>query len=318
MGINLMEVRGITKIFPGVTALKNIDLTIEKGEIHVIVGENGAGKSTLVKILCGLYQPDAGAITFDRQPFRPKSILEAEELGVKIIFQEFNLIPFLSVAENIYFQKMPQKFGLVNFGLLFENTKELLREVGLNVSPKTPVEHLGVAQMQLVEIAKALSGESKLLIMDEPTATLTDREIARLFEIIKRLKQNGVTIIYISHRLQEVSEIGDRVTVLRDGRKVDTKPMSSITIPEIVKMMVGRDLTREYPYQENIKIGGELLKVEGLTRRGKVQAVSFMLREGEILGISGLVGSGRTEAMRAIFGADPKDSGRIFVKGREI
>lgn len=314
----IFEIKGLTKHFPGVTALSNIDLDINQGEIHVLVGENGAGKSSLIKILCGIYQSDEGEIRYRGEEYAPKQTQDAIKAGIRVVYQELNLLTYLSIAENIFFERLPSKFGIVDFKKLRRDSKKMLDEVGLKISPKTPVYQLGIAQMQLVEIAKALSGESKVLILDEPTATLTSKEIDRLFEIIKQLKKNGVTIIYISHRLQEIFDIGDRVTVLRNGLKVDTRLTSEVTIPEIVKMMVGREMESEYPYREVVKVGSEIFRVEDLVCQGDENPISFSVNAGEILGIAGLVGSGRTETMRAIFGADPKVSGKVFVDGDEL
>jgi ribose transport system ATP-binding protein len=315
---NILEIKGITKHFPGVTALDHIDLDIQQGEVHILVGENGAGKSSLIKVLCGIYQPDEGEIFYLGKKYVPTQTMDAIKAGIRVVYQELNLLPYLSIAENIFFEHLPSKAGLVDYNKLYSNTQKMLDEVGLKISPRTPVEQLGIAQMQLIEIAKALSGESKVLILDEPTATLTSKEISRLFEIIKQLKQKGVTIIYISHRLQEIFEIGDRITVLRNGSKVDTRSISEVTIPEIVKMMVGRDMASEYPYLEKVTVGEEAFRVEGLSYKGNKNQVSFSVREGEMLGIAGLVGSGRTETMRAIFGADPKTTGKIYLDEKEL
>ncbi|MCK5344762.1 MAG: sugar ABC transporter ATP-binding protein, partial [Candidatus Heimdallarchaeota archaeon] len=314
----IFEIRGLTKYFPGVTALSNIDLDINQGEIHVLVGENGAGKSSLIKILCGIYQSDEGEIRYHGEDYAPKQTQDAIKSGIRVVYQEFNLLTYLSIAENIFFERLPSKFGIVDFKKLRRDSKKMLDQVGLKISPKTPVYLLGIAQMQLVEIAKALSEESKVLIFDEPTATLTSNEITRLFKIIRRLKQNGVTIIYISHRLQEIFEIGDRVTVLRNGLKVDTLLTSEVTIPEIVKMMVGREMESEYLYREDVKVGAEIFRVENIVYQGDENPISFSVKAGELLGIAGLVGSGRTEIMRTIYGADPKVSGKIFMDGEEL
>ena len=317
-GHTIIELQGVTKRFPGVLALDRVDLAIARGEVHVLVGQNGAGKSTLVKLLCGNYAPDAGAMLLDGKPYAPGSALAAIRAGIRIVYQEINLLPYLSVAENIYFQHLPTRGGLVDFRKLEADAELLLREVGLDVSPRALVETLGIAQMQLVEIAKALSTQNKVLILDEPTAALTPPEISRLFGILARLKQRGVTVLYISHRLQEVFDIGDRITVLRNGRKVDTVAARDATIPQIVRMMVGREMGTEYPFDRDVVLGAECLRVEGLQPRGARHAVSFALRRGEVLGVAGLVGSGRTEAVRALFGADPRAGGRIFRDGREV
>jgi ribose transport system ATP-binding protein len=314
----IIEIKGLTKHFPGVTALSNIDLDINQGEVHVLVGENGAGKSSLIKILCGIYQPDEGKMLYRGNKYAPVNTQDAIKAGIRVVYQELNLLSYLSIAENIFFERLPSKAGLVDFNKLYRDAKSMLEEVGLKTSPQTPVHMLGIAQMQLVEIAKALSGESKVLILDEPTATLTSKEIERLFEIIKRLKQKGVTIIYISHRLQETFEIGDRITVLRNGLKVDTRLTSEVTIPEIVKMMVGREMASEYPYQASVEVGAEVFRVDELIYKGNDNPISFSVKSGEILGVAGLVGSGRTETMRAIFGADPKKSGKVILNGKEL
>ena len=316
--LGILQIKGITKRFPGVVALDTVDLEIQRGEVHVLVGENGAGKSTLVKLLCGIYQPDEGEIHYNGSIYQPQTTLDAFRAGIRTVYQEFNLLTYLSVAENIFFERLPRNVGLVDFRKLYSDTQVLLDEVGLDVSPRTKVELLGVAQMQLIEIAKALSNESQVLIMDEPTAALTPKEINRLFEIIRRLKRKGVTIIYISHRLQEIFEIGDRITVLRNGKRVDTRPISTVTIPEIVKMMVGREMEAEYPFQVNIQPDREILRVDQLRYKGNPHSISFAARRGELLGIAGLVGSGRTETMRAIFGADRREAGRIFVNEAEV
>ena len=295
----VIQLQGATKRFPGVLALDHVDLAIRRGEVHVLVGQNGAGKSTLVKLLCGVFPPDEGTVLLDGQPYAPRSALAAMRAGIRIVYQEINLLPYLTVAENIFFQHLPRRAGLVDFRRLDREAEAMLREVGLDLSPRTRVESLGVAQMQLVEIAKALSAQSKVLILDEPTAALTSTEIGRLFGIIAGLKARGVTIIYISHRLHEVFEIGDRVTVLRNGRKVDTLPAREAKIPQIVRLMVGREMGTEYPFYPEVTPGAECLRVEDLRPRGASHA-------------------GRTEAMRALFGADPRAGGRILRDGREV
>ena len=315
---NILELRNITIGFSGVAALDDVSLNIEKGEVHVLVGENGAGKSTLCKILCGVYTHNTGEMYLHGKLFRPLEPLDAIRAGIRIVYQEFNMLPYLSIAENIYFERFPSKNGLMDFRTLYQNTENALKEVGLDMSPKTKVELLGVAQKELVQIAKAISLESDILILDEPTASLTQNEIQRLFTIIRRLKNKGVTIIYISHRLQETLEIGDRVTVLRNGKKIDTREIASTTIPEIVKMMVGRDIGTEYPFDPLVKPGEEILRVQGLKYRGGKSPISFSLRSGELLGIAGLVGSGRTETIRAVFGADKREQGRIYLRKNEI
>jgi ribose transport system ATP-binding protein len=314
----ILELQGITKRFPGVLALDRVDLRVRRGEVHVLVGQNGAGKSTLVKLLCGHFAPDEGLLRLEGRPYAPRSTQDALAAGLRVVYQEFNLLPFLSVAENVFFQRLPRRAGLVDFRRLEAETAALLHEVGLEVSPLAKVETLGVAQMQLLELAKALSTRSQVLILDEPTATLTPPEIRRLFEIIARLKARGVTVLYISHRLQEVFEVGDRITVLRNGRVVETLEARGASVPQIVRLMVGREMGSEYPFHPEVAQGAELLRVEGLRPRGARHAASFSVRRGELVGLAGLVGSGRTEAMRALFGADPRDGGRIFRDGQEV
>ena len=261
---NILELRNITITFPGVIALDNVDLDVVQGEVHILVGENGAGKSSLIKLLCGVYFPDQGQITYSGAPYVPRSPLDAIKSGIHAVYQEFNLLSYLSVAENIFFEKLPRKGGLVDYKTLYRETTAILDTIGLEISPQTPVELLGVAQMQLVEIAKALSSESKVLILDEPTATLTSKEIDTLFQIIQRLKGKGVTIIYISHRLQEIFEIGDRITVLRNGMRVGTRPAREVDIPEIVKMMVGKTMGEEYPFDATYEPGDVAMEVRDL------------------------------------------------------
>jgi ribose transport system ATP-binding protein len=301
-----------------VRALHAVTLEVQRGEAHVLVGENGAGKSTLINLLAGIYAPDEGEITFDGRPYRPRTPLDAYRAGIRVVHQELNLLSNLTVAENLLFEELPQRHGLVNFPEINRRAAALLAQVGLDIPPAIPVERLGVAQTQLVEIAKALCHDSKLLILDEPTATLTSKEIERLFTILRKLKTEGVTVIYISHRLHEIFEIGDRVTVLRDGQLVATRPLAGLAVGDLVKMMVGRSVESKGQFRDEVQVGGEILRVEGLRRTRALPEVSFAVRRGEILGVAGLVGSGRTETMRALFGADPCVAGKVFVEGREI
>jgi ribose transport system ATP-binding protein len=315
---NILELRNISMKFSSVVALQDVSLDIRKGEVHVLLGENGAGKSTLIKILSGVYIPNNGEMFLNGEVYKPTSPMDAIRNGIRVVYQEFNMLPYLSIAENIYYEKYPTKNKLVDLNTLNKKTEAILKEVGLDCSPKTPINSLGVAQKELVQIAKAISNEGNILILDEPTATLTPKEINRLFEIIRKLKEKGVTIIYISHRLQEVLEIGDRLTVLRNGEKIDTREVKGTTIPEIVKMMVGREIGDEYPFDPKIVPGGEIFRVEDLKYCGGRYPISFSLKRGELLGIAGLVGSGRTETMRAIFGADKKSQGKILVNDHEV
>jgi ribose transport system ATP-binding protein len=318
MDAPILSMKAVGKRFPGVIALRGVSLEIGPGEGHVLLGENGAGKSTLINLLAGLYPADEGEIAFDREPYRPRTPTDAYRAGIRVVHQELSMLSQMTVAENLLFESLPQRRGLVNYRETNRRAAALLDEVGFDTAPTTLVSRLGVAQMQLVEIAKALCYESKLLILDEPTATLTSKEVERLFEILRRLKAKGVTILYISHRLHEIAEIGDRVTVLRDGQLVATRPLAGLTIPEIVRMMVGRSMEGEHAFREDIVVSGEALRVKGLRRSAKMPEVSLRVGKGEIVGVAGLVGSGRTEMARAIFGADPKIAGEIFVEGVRV
>ncbi len=314
----VLRMSSITKSFPGVRALKNVDFDLRQGEVHALVGENGAGKSTLMKILSGMYQADEGEIFLkDKRiiPNGPKSMIDA---GVSVIYQELNLVPYLSIAENIYLGREPlRKNRLIDWHTLHQNVRDLLKPFNIDLDPKAPVHTIGPAYQQLVEIAKALSLHSDILVMDEPTAPLTGKEVDHLFELIQDLKSKNVSIIYISHRLEEIQQIADRVTVLRDGERIITDDLSALSIDDIVRHMVGRKLTEHYPKQERT-IGKEILRVEGLSKKGICENVSFSLREGEILGLAGLVGAGRTEIMQLLYGYRKKDSGRVFLNGKEI
>ena len=314
-----LEMRGIVKRFPGVVALDGVDFDVRPGEVHVLLGENGAGKSTLIKVLSGVYAPDGGDILFDGRPVEVRSPRVAQDLGVSTIYQEFNLVPDMTVAENVFLGREPMlsaRLGLVDRRRLGEQTRALFAELQLDIAPQAAVRRLGVAQQQMVEIAKALSLNARLIVMDEPTAVLTSREIDRLFEMVGQLKRRGVAVIYISHRLEEVRLVGDRATVLRDGAWVRTVQVADTTIDELIKLMVGRELKDKFP-KVALQPGEEVLRVEELTRAGVLHGISFQLRRGEILGIAGLVGSKRTELARAIFGADPLDGGRVVLHGRQ-
>lgn len=310
--------RGVTKRFPGTIALDRVDLTVERGEVHALVGENGAGKSTLIKVVCGVYQADEGDMQFDGAPYKPQGPPDALRAGIRVVYQDFNLLTSLSVAENLLFERLPSTLGVLDRRTLHQRAMQLLEQVGLDVSPSEPVERLGVAQRQLLEIAKSLAVKSKVIIMDEPTATLTSRETARLFEIVRRLRASGVTTIFISHHLQEIFEIADRVTVLRNGRKVETQDVRQTSPAALVHLMVGRSIASKYPFHDEVAIGSQALRVEALRYHGNANPISFSVHYGEILGIAGLVGSGRTETVRAIFGADRKDSGEFFRDGQPI
>ncbi|KJC52387.1 sugar ABC transporter ATP-binding protein [Bradyrhizobium sp. LTSP857] len=314
----ILRLQSVGKRFPGVVALRDVSFDIARGCGHVLLGENGAGKSTLINMLGGVLQPDDGSIWFDGAPYRPTSPLEAFKAGIRVVHQELHQLSNLSVAENLLFEQLPSRWGLVNFREMNRRAAELLSEVGLDIAPTTEVSRLGVAQMQLVEIAKALCHESKLLVLDEPTATLTSREVDRLFEILRRLKAKGVTTLYISHRLEEIFEVGEQVTVLRDGQHVTTRPLAGLGIPKVVELMVGRTITDQGVFRADVSIAGEALGVTGLKLTSHSPEISFLVGKGEIVGIAGLVGSGRTEVVRALFGADPKAAGTIRIEGKEV
>jgi ribose transport system ATP-binding protein len=312
----ILEMRGIRKTFPGVVALDNVDFELREGEVHTLLGENGAGKSTLIKILSGAYQKDAGRIVLGGREVEIRNPRHAQQLGISIIYQELTLVPHLSAGENIFLGREPDVVpGIIDNAGLFRAAQTLLDDLGVKVSARSLVKDLGVAQQQMVEVAKALSLEARILIMDEPTSALTEQEIRTLFDVIRRLKEKGVSIIYISHRLEELFEIGDRVTILRDGQHVGTHAVSGVSRSELVRMMVNRELREQFP-KIPVRRGDELLRVEGLCRKGVLNDVSFSLFAGEVLGIAGLLGSGRTELARAVFGADRIDSGAVYVKGR--
>jgi ribose transport system ATP-binding protein len=309
---------GICKSFPGVRALDNVNFDLNKGEVHALVGENGAGKSTLMKILSGLYKADEGEIELRGEVMKTTSLRIMLDAGISIIYQELNLISHLSIAENIFLGREPRlKSGLIDWKSMYAHVAELLATFKIDLNPRAKVYTISPAFQQVVEIVKALSLQSDILVMDEPTAPLTGNEVDRLFEIISSLKSQGVSIIYISHRLDELQHVADRVTVLRDGQCIITKPLKELSTDEIIRHMVGRQITEQYP-KTATTIGEELLRVEGLNREGLCQDVSFSVRSGEIVGFTGLVGAGRTEIMELIYGHRRKDSGRIFYRGEEI
>ena len=312
--MSVLELHNITKSYPGVKALKGVSLSFEKGEVHAIVGENGAGKSTLIKTIAGAIEPDGGEIVVDGQSFERLSPRHAKDLGIEVIYQEFNLVESLSAAENIF---LGEKRGrLVPFKYFEARAKETFDKFGVPIDPRTPVGELTPAQMQIVEICKAISRDLKVLVMDEPTAPLTVSEVEAMFRIVADLKARGVTIIYISHRIDEIFAICDRVSVLRDGEHVATTQVSGTTRQALISLMVGRELKDAY-IRPPVVQDEVALKVCNMTGNG-VRDVSFDLKRGEILGISGLVGAGRTELVRLIFGADPRESGTVIKDGKEI
>lgn len=316
----LLRIEGIRKTFPGVVALDSVDFDLRRGEVHVLLGENGAGKSTLIKMLSGAYQPDSGRVLVDGEEVRVHGAQDSERLGIATIYQEFNLVPDLTVAENIFLGRQPRRYGLIDRKRMEAEAAELLERVGVSVSPRARVRELGIARLQMVEIAKALSLNARVLIMDEPTAVLTSEEVEKLFSIVRRLREDGVGIVFITHHLEEIAALGDRVTVIRDGKSVGQVPAST-TEDELVRLMVGRSIEQQYP---RVRAAGDdgsgtaLLTVEGLTRDGVFHDVSFEVRAGEVVGIAGLVGAGRTEVVRAVFGADPYDKGTVKVAGSAL
>jgi ribose transport system ATP-binding protein len=307
--------RHIGKTFPGVVALNDVHFDLRPGEVHILLGENGAGKSTLMKILSGAYQKSAGQIMLDGAEVDIKNPKHAQTLGISTIYQEFNLIPHLSVGENIFLGREPARLpGFIDQRAIFQQATHALNALGLALNPRKLVKELRVAEQQMVEVAKALSLDARILIMDEPTAALTEHEIKELFATIRSLKKKNVAIIYISHRMEELFEIGDRVTVLRDGCSVGTYDVPAISKSELIRLMVNRELTDLFP-KEKVPRGPEVLRVEGLSTETGLKDISFSLHKGEVLGISGLLGAGRTELARAIFGLDKITSGTIYLEG---
>ena len=313
----VIRLRNISKEFPGVLAVDEVDLDILPGEVHVVAGENGAGKSTLMKLLSQVERPSAGEIELSGAPVEFHGPRHAQNLGVAMVYQEFALAPDLSVAENLFMGREPGRFGFVNRRAETSEAGELLERVGLELSPTRLVAGLTVAEQQRVEIAKALAIEAKVMILDEPTATLTEREIEELFGVIRSLTDEGIAVLYISHRLDEIFRIADRVTVMRDGKVVDTVPAGELDENKLVRMMVGREITDLYPKHE-VQIKDVVLRATGISRGNVLKDCSFEMREGEILGFAGLVGAGRTELARAVFGADRIESGSIELDGREV
>jgi ribose transport system ATP-binding protein len=312
----LLRIEGIRKTFPGVVALDGVDFDLRRGEVHVLLGENGAGKSTLIKMLSGAHTPDSGQIRVGGRQVRIHGAQDAERLGIATIYQEFNLVPDLTVAENIFLGRQPRRFGMIDRRRMEADAGALLKRVGVSVSPRARVRELGIARLQMVEIAKALSLDARVLIMDEPTAVLTSEEVDRLFAIVRSLRADGVGIVFITHHLEEIAALGDRVTVIRDGRSVGQVPAATPEA-ELVRLMVGRSIEQQYPRQRPEK-GAALLSVEGLTRDGVFHDVSFDVHAGEVVGVAGLVGAGRTEVVRAVFGADPYDDGVVRVAGSRL
>ena len=313
----VVEIRGVSKRFPGVQALEDVSLDIRPGEVHAVAGENGAGKSTLMKLLSQLERPSDGTIEVEGEPVRFRNPRHAQRLGIAMVHQEFALAPHLTIADNIALGRERSHGGLIVRGSENQRARELLERVRLDIDPRRKVETLAVADQQRVEIAKALAVDAKVVILDEPTATLTDPEIDDLFSLIEELKSDGIAIFYISHRLEEVVRIADRVTVMRDGKVVETLDKGDFDESRLVSLMVGREIDNLYP-KEDCEIGDVMLRVEGLTRPGILHDCSFEVRAGEIVGFAGLIGAGRTELARAVFAADPIAEGRIELDGKEM
>lgn len=314
----LLEVLGVTKQFPGVQALKGVDLKVKAGETHALVGENGAGKSTIMKCLMGIYKPTSGKIIFDGVERKNYTIKDAMDFGIAMIHQELNPVAHRSIMCNMFLGREPcNKFGTIDWKRMYNETSMWLKQVDLPADPRTIMKDLTVAQMQMVEIARAISCEAKLIIMDEPTSALTNREVEHLFTIMRKLRGEGIGIIYISHKLDEIYEICDRITVFRDGAYIGTEESRNLPMNKMVQMMVGREVTNMFP-KIPCKIGEPFLQVFGLTHQKYFKNVSFSVRRGEILGIAGLVGSGRTEVVETIFGIRTRQSGEVQLGGKSV
>jgi rhamnose transport system ATP-binding protein len=318
LGGQILKLESITKAFPGTLALDEVHFDLNPGEVHALLGENGAGKSTLIKIISGIYKPDSGRIFFDDRLVTIPNPQVAQQLGIAAIYQEPTVFPDLNVIENVFMghQEYDRLTRRIKWKKMYEDTEALLKSLNVALNPKAKVRSLSVAEQQLVEIVKALSIKSRILIMDEPTSALTLHEVEELFDIIRRLKSSGTSIIYISHRLEEAFVIADRVTVLRDGQYIGTHQVSEVQVDELIRMMIGRTLSDMFP-KKDVKKGEPVLRVEALTKEGRFRDISFELRKGEILGFAGLVGAGRTELARTLFGLENCDAGRIVIEGRQ-
>ena len=314
----ILEIQNLTKIFPGVKALSDVSFGVKRGSVHALVGENGAGKSTLIKILTGVYEATSGGFLINGEKADVHSPLDAQKLGLSVVHQELKLVDTLSVAENIFLGRpRTGRGGLVSWRSMYDSAQRFVDELNMKLDVRREVGTLGIAQKQVVEICKALSYNARLVIMDEPSATLTENELESLFSIIETLKKRGITVIYISHRMEEIFRIADMVTVLRDGCHIRTMPVDEVDRHQLISLMVGREIGNEYP-KKICPIGKPALKVEGLTRTGVIKDVSFEVHHGEILGFSGLVGAGRTETARCIFAADKASAGKIYIDGEQV
>ena len=313
----LLEVRHVSKSFGGVHALNDVHFRLRAGEIHALLGENGAGKSTLIKIMTGFHQPDSGEIVFDGQPVHFANTRAAQAAGIVAIYQEPSLFPDLDLAENIFVGRQPMQWGRVQWRQMYRAASDLLKQLGLALDPRTKARELSVAQQQVVEIARAISVQAKVLIMDEPTSSLTLGEVAELFTIVRQLRDDGTAVVFISHRLEELFLLADRVTILRDGAYVATKPIAGLSNADLIQMMVGRTLSELFPKQI-VAPGAVMLEVSELSVEGLFSGVSFALRAGEIIGMAGLIGAGRTAVARSLFGIDPATSGTIAINGTPV
>lgn len=313
----LLEMRGMQKSFYGNEVLHAVNFSLEAGSVHALMGENGAGKSTLMNILVGIHKRDGGTIEIEGQAVEIDSPAAAQKMGIAMIHQELSSVVEMSVAENIFLGREPVKNGLIDYRQMYKQTEELLETLHIALNPKTKMGRLRVADQQLVEIAKAVSQNARILIMDEPTSSITDREVANLYNIIRNLKERGTGIVYISHKMDEVYTITDKITILRDGESIVTWNTKEATNDMVVKAMVGRELTEQYPAREP-DIGEPILELKGLTKQGEFEDISFTLHRGEILGLVGLVGAGRTETMQSLFGLTKVESGEIYIKGEKV
>ncbi|MBY5762745.1 sugar ABC transporter ATP-binding protein [Rhizobium laguerreae] len=314
----LLSAEGVRKEFPGVVALDDVQFRLKRASVHALMGENGAGKSTLMKILAGIYTPDKGDIRLKGIEIRLKSPLDALENGIAMIHQELNLMPFMTVAENIWIRREPKnRLGFIDHGLMHRMTEELFARLNISIDPDIEVRHLSVANRQMVEIAKAVSYNSDVLIMDEPTSALTEREVEHLFSIIRDLRAQGIGIVYITHKMNELFEIADEFSVFRDGRYIGTHASTDVTRDDIIRMMVGREITQMFP-KEEVPIGEVVLSVKNLCLKGVFNNISFEVRAGEILGVAGLVGSGRSNVAETLFGVTPASSGSVELYGKPV
>ncbi|MDR1318683.1 MAG: sugar ABC transporter ATP-binding protein [Treponema sp.] len=315
-GETVLEVKGISKYFPGVQALKDIDLDIKRGEVHAVIGENGAGKSTLMKVLTGVYQKDKGEYLFEGLPVENPTVQQTIKMGLSCIYQELTIVPLLDVARNLYLGSLPlKKSGIIDYKKLYSDSREVLKMLGMDLSPATIMRYLSVASHQMIEIGRAVIRNAKVIIMDEPTSSLTTRETQILFRVIRSLTEKGIAVFYISHKLEELTEIADRISVFRDGQKVATfNNDEEVTHEKIIGLMIGRKI-ENYFNKQQCRIGDVVLEAKHLTRAGVFEDVSFSVRSGEVFGFFGLIGAGRSEVMRAIFGIDKLDSGEIYING---